>query len=672
MNRFYCLFPLVILCATPALAKSSLIKDEDQIKAYLMQKDTRLDTSANAVYLNEYCKVIASFSERKLFYEFKVEKVAKVLNEAGKDIAEVKIDLKPNQQIENVETITYNLAGKNTVKEKISSKPYTIVKRGDQSTAILHFDKVSEGTVIYYSYTLRASDDFILPKWMVQERYPKMHAKMEVATEIGSAFAVYDNKNISFTHERSDDLDDCSACNFAEGTNTDQLQFKVGVWSRNNVPAIKTQFSSHPIESGETVTIQLLGLNNLKYQHHGNGSVYGTNDRMTGYLNDMVLNTWEQVNRKMLKGNPHFEMKPEAELFNKKLSTLTGDNDNELIKAKAVFAFVRDSITLENSAESIFYNRDINEVLKNKKGNRTEKNLLLVTMLRTAKLNADPVVFIKDDDQPLAPDFLNYASLNYCVASFLDDKGTRHFLDASETGIPFGTLLPGCYDKNALLVTKALNFISLPTAPKEQVTALVNIDKAESGNDLAVFINIKLSKLWSVNLRDYIASKGTKKETGDLKKVIAGYLQLKLDTASLNDYKIENLYNVDSLITLEFHGKMKPADIFNSNGFNPFILNTDIWKEKDSYSKVPYELVYIFNMYVPAEYTIRKLPESKKIALADNAITYTSVVKYDASEKSLKLTYKYKDNNKNLDQFKNQDLNSFFRTIEKNQSEEVF
>lgn len=665
------LLSLFVIFSIPSLAQITAVKDEELIKTYLTQKQFKLDTTANAIYLNEFGKVIASYSERRFYYEFKVEKLAKIITEEGLDIADVTINLAPDQELTKTEAVIYTLKdGK--VTERELEQPFKITGKDNSKTAVLNVKGIKPGSVIYYSYSIKSSGNIIFPVWYIQEKYPKLKSLLQITSETGIVFVVLSNTNQSFTEANMNELNDCKACCYHDTRANVLEQYRSTVWARKNITSFPA-FASAELKPREYLKVQLGSVQNLKFARNANSSGYGSSsERSSEYLADINLQSWQEVNDKLLFGSGKFEVSDGNKAIRNTVKALVGTLEHNVDKAKAIFGYVRDSIRLEVDHKLLFDNRKVSSVFDTKSGNITEKNLLLNAMLNAAKIPADPVVLITGNSTTLRTDISNYSLLDYCVVTFIDG-GSRYFLDASTPSASFGTIKADGYNRTGFVVNKSGAFVTIPKAPKEKRISLINIKKADGSNEqLEVTMQVKLTKIGSAAFREQVFESAGKSDEQRLTETVSKSLNTKIIT--WESVKTDQLYDKDSAITIICNGHCKTGDIFTKEGFNPYLFKLDETNDAMGLLKTngPMENTYTLSVYVPSEYAFTKIPAARNIALADNAISYSSVVDYNNKENIFKLTYNYQDDAKDISNYSAAELASFFKVIKDSQSERVY
>jgi|GEM_PF-1960562 len=660
-------FTIIFLClqfgSHVFAIEESAFEDEEQIKKFLLQKEFKLDPAAAAIYLEAAGKVIASYSERNFYYEYEVKKMAKIITEQGMDVTDVVVNLSPGQTITKVKAITYNLINGRGFSEKVNDKPLETVDIGKGKRSRISFKNVKAGSIIYYTYTIKAAGNMILPAWNLKEKYPVLHSSLGIASEYGIEFLVYNNLGHDFTVATANDIYHCASCRYADAAPNVNTQFRTAVWASNNLPALKYA-AGIAMEPEEYLAIQLKNLRNLKYLGNANNNAYGSATRAHEYMKDYGMNNWEEVNNNILYGGKNFGamLERETSLIENTAKELTGKIAGGQAKARSIFAFVRDSIRTEDAGADMYAYTKLHEVLKSRSGNHTEKSLLLVSLLRAAGLQADPVALIRGHNESMHTDFPNYAALNYCIVQFREN-GNTYYLDP-DTAMPFGLLHADCSERSSFLVNKKGGFVFLPEAPRNRNVSFITMKPGTDPAYTDFALQVNLSALSSVEFRKALMQAAGTPDKEQLKKAVAGYLNFTPEY--LEGCGIGGLGNIDSSLMIQCSGRYKTADLFRGGLFDPYFIKLSGRREG-----TPQEHIYTLNFSLPRQYAIKNLPEPKNLRFGDNVMTYSSNAIYNPEQQLFQLSYTYTEHNKSLDTYSAEDLQAFFSGIRQSQEQPV-
>lgn len=430
---------------------------EEELGKLLRAEKFSIDMNAHAVVISEKGSVFFTYSDRNTYNWLKVERMVRVIDSWGTRVQEVTVPLGWNQTIASVSTMTYNLKDGKRIVYSEPEKAYEEIKSDSGRFARLNFKDVVPGSVIYYTYTVRSARSYNIPQWYFEGRYPVLHSEFMVTSAFGLEFAVISNKNVPFPPvDNEKDIMTCGNCRFDVNLKNTTQMTRSAIWAKNNVPAA----TGGQETKWDNIRVQLAKIRVDKQLPNSNNA-YNLN-RNDEYLQDVELTNWAEVNNKLLYNYEFLgKMVFAANGFLKEpLEAMLTGKTTEEEKAKTIYEFVKNDIRLKDNAYGIYASEDMKTVFREKAGTVADKNLLLASMLRRAGLNAEPLVLVTTDYEPLRQDFPVYSALNY-VAVKLNVAGKEYLLDASDPSLTFGRLRPECYNGLGYAVNKTGSFVLL-------------------------------------------------------------------------------------------------------------------------------------------------------------------------------------------------------------------
>jgi hypothetical protein len=658
-----------IWIASVANGKDGLNSDDDQIiRKNLSQRNFKIDTTADAIILNESASVTFTYSERDPFHEFKVERTARIINEQGLDVAKVEFKLRHNQHITNVSAETFNLVNGRKLTKTESDKPITISDYGDnEKIARLNFSAVKPGSIIRYSYIIKTREDYRFPVWKFHNKYPILHSEISLITDIGTSMATISSQNTNFVQvDKETELTGCENCMYRANVNEQNLVYRSSTWAKNNIPADNyAPYVYAAGNSGDEIRFQLLSLQNLKVLGHSSNILMRTQE----FLKDLKLDNWQEVNDELLYGDPRLgsQVFSASGYLTDLVRTLTAPAKDELSKARLIFGFVRDSIKLQDAIYSIYAASKLKNVLEERKGTIADKNLLLVAMLRKAGLKAEPVVLSTAENGQLRADFPLYAALNYVVAGVhIGDQ--ELFLDASGPFMPFGLLKQECYNGLAFAVNKKGRFVTLSSDILFKDVTMVELEPREDQVSFSMEMINRLGLRSSMELRNKLFSKDSTKVIAAIQEQFSE-LPYKISERTVS---FRNKANPDSLLTI-----IVAADVVldsNSNltevSFMPYLVKSlQSNLKRGLYLDRQQSQTYLLTFRLPASYKPIALPQARNIVFGDNLLTYKSKISYDSGAQMLQANYVFTNKAADMSVMDMAELDSFVEMIKKNQDE---
>ncbi|PSK89360.1 transglutaminase superfamily protein [Taibaiella chishuiensis] len=609
-------FCLVMQGAT-AQNKASLT-DPAQMKTLLQKSVFDIDTSAKAVIIYEK-GWFESFESAPVY---KLERIVKIIGkDAVDDFARISVPASKRSLVRKVTGETYNLENGEIVKQSVE-KADLIKEKITANTRVTKFalPGVKTGSVVHYVYQID-NTGYGLPSWDFQNSYPTLYSEYEINIPTILKYSSVSNTSVPFkevTRQRS--LEDCNAClyNSANGN----LGRQTSIWVRRNIPAFRTEpFMSADANYLERVKPTVTSLEYPGYQflldnwEHATENVYYKNDESCGQV---------------FKGNA-FLLDP--------VNQIIAGKNGDLEKAKAIYAFVRDHITLkEESFNDYKALSDISEVYKRKEGNSEGINLLLIAMLRKASLEAEPVVLATRASERLHSFIVDINAIDYMIG-IVKIGGQDYVLDASDKYMPFGTLPLSCYNGYCRIVSKKPDAVELhPDGLTDKTTTIVSL--APVKDKLLLKVEQKLGNVSGTLLRNEL-----KEDTAKLKEKIQKGLSKLSTPLQLKQYSVNSLKNADLPLVIRYEAELPwnaDKDLVYLDPYfdklceqNPFTLTT---------RKFPIELgylsdnKYVFNFQVPEGYEVDDYPKSSVLKLSQEGLMQLkNTLVYDAENKTFSI-----------------------------------
>ena len=320
--------------------------------------------------------------------------------------------------------------------------------------------------------------------------------------------------------------------------------------------------------------------------------------------------------------------------YRRDIERALGDETDPLKKATILDAYLKEVMTWDRT-----YSRGSESIRKayvDKKGSSGDINLLLTAMLRSAGLDANPMLIAtKSRGWVKYPRLYSFNTVAAAVK--IEDK--MYLLDASRKELGFGELPLSYINGNGFIVKEDGSSINYPT----------RIEKP-SRNILLVSADI--------NVDDLSISGSVKKQ---ISKYYAWVHRLRYGNTREESYKETmegiDLFTVDNMEKIDFDNAPKPirinydftySDYVEQIGdrlfFQPLLhcdLDENRYNEKERMYPVdlehPYVEKFIINFNIPEGYKVESLPESKKVLMEDNlgSLTFKSSLQDEKIQISL-------------------------------------
>lgn len=356
--------------------------------------------------------------------------------------------------------------------------------------------------------------------------------------------------------------------------------------------------------------------NYLSFVKHELASTNFPNQEEKKYASD-----WPSVVKSIYNDEDFGRELNKKEYFEEDLKAiLKGKNAtrNELITT--IYNYVRDRMSF-NDKYSYECKNGVEQAYKSKTGNVAEINLMLISMLRYAGLNANPVLLSTRQNGHVS--FINSTEFNYVVAGLESQSGII-FLDATtKNGIP-GILPVRALNVSGRIVRENLSSDEVDLMPvinsveNTLVMAKMNADGSMTGQVRAQYFDYNAyvfrEKYLNINHEEYIAEK-----------------ENKLGNIEITDYKITNDKDYDKPVVEGFtFKKVAAADVIGDKMYiSPMLFySTTVNPFKQEKRSFPVDFVYphqdrfTINLTIPEGYEVESVPEPVQLGMGGNVGTF--------------------------------------------------
>jgi len=603
---YFTLFSFLLALQVAAQEKNK-IKFGDLSEKDFAPKVYSIDSNANAVVIADIgSSQIEGNSKGWFSVSNKQFKRIHVLNKNGYDIADVSISLYSNgtyeEKLEKLKAVTYNLENGKIAETKFDIKSGLFEDRLDKNWKIkkFTFPNVKEGCIIEFEYT--TISDFInyLDPWKFQGDYPCLWSEFNLT--VPSFFYYVFLKQGYLKYDMDDRKDGNTSYNITipGGTGaSEHLRVNAVItdyrWVVKNVPALKEEnYTSTLNNHVQKIEFQLVEQKEPLAYHK-------------------YIESWPQVTSEML-GSEHFGLQLDKD--NSWLNDVTGPLVEGITekaeKAKRIYSFVRDNFTCTDHSRRTM-DEPLKNILKSRKGNVAEINLLLTAMLKHIKINADPVILSTRSHGFAFSVYPLLNQYNYVICRALIDDKTC-FLDATEPHLGFGRLPLRCYNGYARVVNKEAEAVELNSdaVTETKITTLFIIND-EKGN-LVGSLQQTQGYYESKELRDRVKDKGQEQLQKDIKKDFGAEIVI-------SNFQIDSLdkYENELGIHYDFDIKDEKADIMYLNPlFGEGYKENPFKSAKRFYPvEMPFAMDETVNLQleVPHGYMVDELPQSLIVKL---------------------------------------------------------
>lgn len=621
-------------------------------KAELEEKFYPLDSTADAAYLYRSRRTYFDFIEQEGDFQSitEIHERIKIYSKEGfemanKSIAYYNPDSGSTEYVSSIKGYTYSLINGNVKKEKLSKKGVFKEKRDKYySLKKITMPNIKEGVVIEIKYKLTSPYATSISDFQFQYGIPVK--KLEYQVEIPEYYSF---------NKRAKGYYSIKMNKSSKNGSIGSLNFTVDIFSfeGNNVPALK---DNEPFISSIR-------------NYRGGMKFELTQTNFTSIQGDLknYTTSWKDVSKQIYKSSSFGAELDKSNFYKKDLEAILTTSKTDSEKVIAIFQFVKNQVKW-NDYNGIYTDKGIRKAYKERTGNVADINLLLTSMLRSAGLNANPVlVSTRTNGVPLFP---TRKGFNYVISMVEFPDGKQVLLDATEPYSLPNILPTRDLNWNGRKVTKDGNssWVKL-TSSKHAIED--NYIMAKITDDMLIEGLIR-TKYDNLNALSYRKNNNHIKKEDLITKLEEKY------KIEIEDYKLVNKEEIEKSVarTLKFSSEDLIEEIndkiyiepllFLTEHKNPFKLEerkfpVDFaapWRDKNTVS-----------IEIPEGYKVEQLPEILAIGLPDSL----GVFKYQVTQagNKLKVISVLQFNEAIITSQYYENLKDFYSQMVKKQSEKI-
>jgi hypothetical protein len=557
----------------------------------LLKAKYEIDSTANAIVLNEFGEAYFNNDGSRLLVE--IHRKIKILKPNGVENGNFKILLRKGtsvrEELEDLEGATFLISNGAIRSFQLDKKSIFREPNTNYEWVRFTLPNVQVGSVIEVKYLL--STPFLLNywPWEFQSDIPKLYS--EFCAHI-SANYVY---NISIRGFLKLDKNDHE---LRSSPVLDVDVLKLGI---KNIPAFREeQFMTAKSNFLSAVHFELAEI------RHFNGT------------KDKISKEWKDVAQELFDHeNFGTQIKRARNLFEDKLSFMTGGATTPLDKAKKIYAWIQSRYEW-NEYWGKYTDKGVRYAYENKKGNVGDINLSLLGALQAAEFTANPVILSTRENGMTTTLYPVLSEFNYVIVQL--QIGEESFLlDATDPIMPFGMLPEHCLNGNGRLLTKK-EATEVNLMPKTKSRTVSNLSlKLNAAGELTGALQIKYYGYHAVNKRKQINSFA---QTASYTKGVSDRWKVR----EIRQHKIEGLNDLEGALTEEMEIDFNSHDASSAERiyFNPFIIGQ--WSSNPfvaSERKYPVDFgvaqeeIILLNLEYPADYKLDEIPKNMALAMPD-------------------------------------------------------
>lgn len=574
-------------------------------------KNTQLDSNANAMVIREFGTASVQIDDAKgeTYISFEYHVRIKIFNKEGFDHGNIIIPLRiyrdSEDEIEELKAITINFTDGQLVKTELDKKKvFTEKKNKYNSLTKFTMPNLAEGSIIEYSYRMRLPSVFNFKTWEFQSDIPKLHSEF-----IANIPAIY-NYNVSLRGGKKLTTQNAELKRECLRIAGNKIDCSKMTYIMKDVPAlIEEDYMTAPSNFRSAIYYELSDYVLL------NG----------GKKN--ITKTWKDVDYELVSDRNFGDQMKKKDVFKEILPQILGAANDDLSKAKTIYAYIRKNIKM-NGFIGIYSENNVKTALEKHSGNTGDINLSLIAALSAANLDAEAVILSTRSNGVVNNLFPVISDFNYVVAK-VNIGEQSYFLDASQPLLPFGLLPLHCINGNARVINlkKPSYWFDLKASQKESTKYILDGELTTDGK-LKGKLTTYSSGYAALNKRQRIVAANSVDEYVEK-------LDEQMPGISILKHSIENVDSLDNPLIESYEIEMKVFDNLNAEQsyFNPFFIKR-ITKNPFNLNERTYpvdlgattEERITMIIKLPANISIVDKPKDMSMALADNGGKYLASV----------------------------------------------
>jgi len=528
-----------------------------------------------------------------------------------------------NEKITSLKVNTYNLVdGKIAATQVDKNSKYKSKENKNYSVTKFAFENVKDGSVVEYKYSILSPFMYVIPKVMIEDEVPIRYFEYVFDAPVYYGYNVnYKGELKPFKQEVADKM------LYGSDSRTYRFAYK-------DIAAYKDEKYVNNIENYRTSV--RFELNSTNFPMSGgnlhDGAISG------GFKSYGV--SWQDI-RKQLYDDENFgdELKRNnlvKEILPEEIKSIK----NEAERAAAVLKFTQSKYSWDGEY-SAFTDKGLKNLVSTKLGNSAEINLLLILLMRSANLNAEPVLLSTVGRGILTSYSPSIGMLNYVLASVeFDGKFTLY--DATSKMTTPNIIRPAALNYYGFVMTKTEAKQINVLCPQKSVTYLTVDAKLTPDGTFGGSFSDRDTMLYAMmNNERHDENKTEYQNTYYKERYKFPYTNIKSGVTEKGDFQTSFDFDSDSFVD----------GIGNKLVFNPllFLFNKSHEFDQTDERRSPIELYTGYDkikkvtITLPDGYVFENVPKSKKFRTEDSAIQYVYKVTQEGNKLTVETTTTVED-----------------------------
>ncbi|NIG54237.1 DUF3857 domain-containing protein [Chitinophaga sp. Cy-1792] len=665
-NSVVAALPIMLACLC---TKTAFSQDGAKMKYGKVSKEEfnvsfPKDTGAHAIIISEIgSSGFESDGSMDFNLVYKIHRRIKIVDKMGAGRGQVSIMLyhndKSEETVSKIKASAYNLENGQIVETKLESKDIYTEKIDDRHTEKkFAIPAIKDGTIIEYSFVKTSPYYTNLEPWTFQHAIPTLWSEYQVSIP-----DIFEYVQISQGYEP-----------YAEKTKSTSRTTYTFRSNKNSTGATETGTMDANINSWRWAAKDLMPIRDEKFITTTDNYVNKIEFQLSGFYNGTYKkdyrNTWPKLMEALNKDENFGVAMGKNNNF---MDNITDDiikgatTDEE--KANKIFNWIRSNIKCTDKRR-LYTSQKLKTTLTEKSGDVSDVNLLLVGLLRRAKLDAYPVILSTRENGYVYPFYPMLTNFNYIIA-VVDIDGQKVKLDATHPKLGFGKLLPDCYNGDARIVDDIGTAFSISADSLHEIAiTTVSFSKFENGAFSGEFQQ-QPTYLGSYGIRTQVEK--TKKE-GYFEKIRKAYN----GEVEISDTELDNLEDLDNPVLVKYNFKIKSDEGAGDDVIylNPMLgegtkhnLFTAAERKYPVEMPAVFDEIYSMNLQIPSGYAVDEMPKPSIVSFNENEGQFQYLIQQVDDHIQLRCRIRFTKATFTPEDY--EPLRGFFDMIVKKQAEQI-
>ena len=585
--------------------------DAEVLKMTSYEKDT---SAAALILFDDGDSYFDLNNEGQFQYRYTRHYRIRIFKKSALDLSNVSFKLFESgareELLTNLNAATYNLVEGKVVQTKLDRSTIFIEKGKNYSVKKFALPEVKEGSVIEVSYTIVSDFLYNFRGWNFQYQYPSLLSQYKFVIPEYFSYRPTIKGYLSFDISERD-----------PGSQTYTVPVNLIVPTTENVLAVVNvpAFKAEP-----NIDCQENYIQSIEFEL---GSV-----QYPGEMRKDFVQSWESVNKEMIEDEDFGLLMKSDGFIKDTVIALCGSETDELKKAKSIFHYVQNRMEW-NNRYSLWASTGLKKPFNERVGSSAEINLLLALMLKTAGLNADPVMFSTRSNGFAKTFYPTITKFNSVLVKLVAGEKT-YMLDATNKLCPFGVLPPNDLNGTGRVVNR-LNgdWAELVASERYKEAKTYELQISPEG----IFSGRILGYYDGYAAIEYREALNEEKSEDEFIRKV----QENLHGLTINQYSFSERNNIYKPLIDSFFVEINDrADVvgdkilFTPMLFEAMTKNRYTLEERNypiDYNYLISEM-YIFDYTIPPGYEVESIPENTSIKLADNSIVFIFAIQVNGNK----------------------------------------